>query len=74
VIRERVSIRVILDEALTCAFGERKGKIEGLKPHCKDGFLITNPKAEIVGLVMAPREHGHVKLELGQPSRPCRAT
>lgn len=68
-IRERVSIHVILDEALTRALRAGKGKFEGLKPGGKASFLITSPKAEISGLLMAPREQGHVKIELG-PIKP----
>ena len=68
-IQERVSIRVIFDESLTRAFRAGKGKLEGLKPDGKEGFLVTSPKAEFVGLLMAPREEGHVKIVFG-PTKP----
>jgi hypothetical protein len=68
-LRERVRIRVILDRGLTRAFRAGAGKMEGLKRDGKDGFLITDPKAQIVGLLLAPREQGHVKVELG-PTKP----
>ena len=68
-IREHVSIRLILDEALMRAFLAGKGKIQGLRPDRRDGFLITSEKATIVGLLMAPRGAGHVKIELG-PTKP----
>jgi hypothetical protein len=68
-IRDRISIRVILDEDLTRAFRAGEARIEGLEPDGKDGFRITGPKAEIVGLLMTPREQGHVTVELG-PIKP----
>jgi hypothetical protein len=58
-------IRVTLDEALTQAFRAGEGKLDGLKPDSKGGFLITSAKAAVVGLLMAPRNEGHVKVELG---------
>jgi len=63
------SIHVTLDEALTRAFRAGKGRLEGLKRDGKGGFLITNPKAKVVGLLMAPREQGHVRVELGPTKR-----
>jgi hypothetical protein len=59
-------IRVTLDDALTRAFRAGKGTVEGLKPDGKGGFLITSPKAAILGLAMAPRATGNVKVELAK--------
>ncbi len=64
-IRERASIHVTLDEALSRAFREGEGKLEGLKSDGKGGFLITGEKAELVGLLLGPRRLGHVKVRLG---------
>jgi Common central domain of tyrosinase len=64
-IRPPANFRVTFDEALTRAFRAGEAKLEGLKPDGKGGFLLTEPKAAIVGLQMAPREEGHVKVQLG---------
>lgn len=63
-IRERVRIRVILDESLTRAFEAGKSDIDGLKADGKNGFLITSPKAELV-LLLGPRKEGHLQVQLG---------
>ena len=68
-IQERVAIRVTLDESLIRAFHVGKGKFEGLKPDRKGAFLITGPRAELVGLLMAPRQQGHLKIEMGPIKR-----
>jgi hypothetical protein len=65
VIRALANFRVTFDEALTRAFRAGEAKLEGLKPDGKGGFLLTEAKAAIVGLQMAPREEGHVKVQLG---------
>ncbi|HLN00856.1 MAG TPA: tyrosinase family protein [Bryobacteraceae bacterium] len=67
--RAPARIRVTLDEALTRAFRAGKGRLVGLKSDGKGGFLITSAKAAILGLLMAPREEGHLKVELG-PAKP----
>lgn len=64
-VRARVSIRVSLDDALTRALRAGKAKLDGLKRDAKGGFLVTNMKSAFVGLLVAPRAEGHVKVELG---------
>lgn len=58
-------IRVTFDDALTRAFRAGKGTLDGLKPDGK-GFQITSPKATILGLAMAPRGTGQLKVELAK--------
>ncbi|SDR22177.1 Common central domain of tyrosinase [Rhizobiales bacterium GAS113] len=65
----RTDIHVTLDKALTGAFRTGGGKLDGLKPDGKGGFLITSAKATIDGLLMVPREVGHVKVLIG-PRKP----
>ena len=67
--RPPTDIRVTFDEALTRAFRDGKGTLDGLKSDGKGGFLIASEKAAIVGLLMAPRAVGHVKVQLG-PTKP----
>src|SRR5205814_7540090 len=70
--RARANIRVTFDEALTRAFRSGEGKLEGLKSDGKGGFLVTAAKAAVNGLQMAPREVGHVKVQLGSTKLPIR--
>ena len=58
------AIHVMLDEALTRALHEGKGTVRGLKADRKEGFVVASPKGEIVGLLLAPRQEGHVRIEL----------
>jgi hypothetical protein len=67
-IQAQASIRVTLDDRLTRAFHAGQGRVEGLKPDDKGGFVITSARARILGLQLSPREEGHVKIELG-PTR-----
>ena len=60
------SIRVTLDEALRRALTEGKGKAEGFRAEANGGFVMTGEKAEIVGILMKPRQTGQVKVELGR--------
>jgi hypothetical protein len=59
-------VRVTLDETLTRALRDGKGRLDGLKSDGNGGFLIASPKAALVGLLMAPREEGHVTIQLGR--------
>jgi len=67
--RTRANIRVTFDEALMRAFRAGEGRLDGLKPDGKGGFLITSDKSTIAGLLLAPRKEGHVKVELGPTKR-----
>jgi hypothetical protein len=64
-LREGAVLHVTLDQVLTRAFRAGQSKLDGLKPDGKGGFLVTGAKAEIVGLLMAPRQQGHIKIQLG---------
>jgi hypothetical protein len=68
-VKAHVTVRVTFDDVLTRAFTAGKGKLDGLKADGKNGFLITSEKAELAGLMMAPRQQGHVKIVLG-PIKP----
>jgi len=68
VLREGAVLHVTLDDVLTRAFRDGKGRLDGLRPDGKGGFLVAGPRAEIVGLLMAPREQGNIKIQLG-PTR-----
>ena len=65
----RTRIDVTLDKALTAAFTSGKGKLAGLKPDGKGGFLITGVTGMIDGLLLAPRKEGHVHVQIG-PRKP----
>ena len=65
----RTRIDVTLDKALTAAFTSGKGKLAGLKPDGKGGFLITGATGMIDGLLLAPRKEGHVHVQIG-PRKP----
>jgi hypothetical protein len=67
--RAGVPIHVILDETLARAFHSGEGRFSGLKPDGKGGFLIVGTRAVLGGLLMTPREQGHVKIQLG-PTKP----
>jgi len=68
-LRAPSNVRVTLDTALTQAFRAGQGKLDGLKADGKGGFLITEEKAEIVGLQMEPGQKGQVKVVVG-PTKP----
>jgi hypothetical protein len=72
VLREGAVLRVTFDGVLARAFREGKGRVDGLKPDGKGGFLVAGPRAEIVGLLMGPREQGHIKIELGPTKQSVR--
>ena len=59
------SIRVTLERPRR-ALTEGKGKAEGFRAEANGGFVITGEKAEIVGILMKPRQTGQVKVELGR--------
>src|SRR5262249_33627014 len=61
----RTRIDVTLDKALSAAFTSGKGKLAGLKPDGKGGFLITGVTGMIDGLLLAPRKEGHVHVQIG---------
>ncbi len=61
-------VRITLDETLARALHDGGGRIDGLKPEGKNTYLVTSPKAAFLGLLMAPREEGHVAIELGPTS------
>jgi hypothetical protein len=61
---------VTLDESLIRALRAGKGKLRGLQPDGKGGFLITGPNVRLVGLLMATREHGNLRVELGPNKSP----
>jgi Common central domain of tyrosinase len=63
------TIHITLDDALTRAFRDGKGTMDGLKADGKGGFVLTSPKGQINGLQLAPRAEGHVKVQLG-PIKP----
>jgi hypothetical protein len=63
-IPERVRIRVTLDASLIHAFRSGKGKLRGLQPDGKDGFLIAGADVRLVGLLLATREQGNLRVEL----------
>lgn len=65
-------IRVTLDNSLIRAYRAGDGKLVGLKPDKRGGFLIVSNKAAILGLRMAPRQQGHVKIELRPSKVPVR--
>jgi hypothetical protein len=71
-LREGGVVHVTLDEVLTRAFREGEGRLDGLKPDGKGGFLVDGPRAEIVGLLMAPRQQGHIKIQLGPTKQSVR--
>jgi hypothetical protein len=63
-IQARATIRVTLDPVLTRAWRAGKGQLEGLKADGKGGFIVTGPKAELVGLLLGPRAMGHVRVQI----------
>jgi hypothetical protein len=70
-IEARAAVRVTLDPVLTRAWREGKGQLEGLKADGKGGFVVTGPKAELAGLLLAPRASGHVRVQIAA-ARPVR--
>jgi hypothetical protein len=65
-LQEQAAIRVTLDDTLKRALTAGKGKTDGLKADDKGGFMIAGEKAEIVGLLMKPRQTGQVRVDLAK--------
>ena len=63
-LQAQAAIRVTLDDALKRALTAGKGRTDGLKADGKGGFMIAGEKAEIVGLLMKPRQTGQVRVDL----------
>jgi hypothetical protein len=55
------NVRVVFDDALTRAFRAGQGKVEGFRQDGRN-FLLTAPKAQIVGLQMDPGQKGQVQV------------
>jgi hypothetical protein len=70
-LRERVPIRVALDETLQRARQQGKGRSAGLKASGRGVFVITRGQAVLDGLELRPREEGHVRVEIGPVTRPA---
>jgi hypothetical protein len=63
-IQAHATIRVTLDPVLMRAWHAGRGQLEGLKTDRAGGFVVTGPKAELIGLLLAPRALGHVRVQI----------